>query len=92
MPNVASADQVIHEDLSDMYINLDQRKTPFLTRIKTDEPLTNAQLFSWATERYEDGRDNNLVSGIPEGEDVNVFETDVQKRLYGRPQNAASAV
>jgi len=69
-----------------MYINLDQRKTPFLSRIKTDEKLENAQLFSWATERYEDGRDNNLVSGIPEGEDVNVFETDVQKRLYGRPQ------
>jgi hypothetical protein len=81
-----STDQVVHEDLSDMYINLDVRQTPLLSRIKAGEAVTNSVIFSWATERYEDGRDNNLVSGIPEGEDVTVFETDVQKRLYGRPQ------
>jgi hypothetical protein len=86
MPAVFSTDQIVHEDLSDMYINIDVRQTPLLSRIKTDEPLINAELFSWATERYEDGRDNTLVSGIPEGQDVTVFETDVQTRLYGRPQ------
>jgi len=85
MPAVTSADQAVREDLSNLYINLDKRKTPFLSRLKRGDSLKNT-LFSWATEKYEDGRDNVLLSGIPEGKDVDAFETDRQDRLYGRSQ------
>jgi hypothetical protein len=81
-----STEQVVHEDLEDIYINLDKRQTPFLSRLKRGPKLENAQVFSWATEKYEDGRDNVLESGVPEGDDVKNFETDKQYRLYGRPQ------
>lgn len=86
MPQVGTVDEIVFEDLSNLYINLDKRKYPFLTRMTRGERITNSELFSWGTERYEDGRDNVLEQGIPEGLDVEVFESDKQHRLYGRPQ------
>lgn len=86
MPSVMTQDEIVHEDLSDLYINLDVRKTPFLSRLKKGDKLINSRLFSWAVEKYEDGRDNVLQAGIPEGKDVDIFETDRQDRLYGRPE------
>ena len=85
MPAVATENEQVREDLSNIYINIDVRKNPFLLRMRKGESLMNT-LFSWAIEKYEDGRDNNLVSGIPENQDVTVFETDLQERLWGRSQ------
>jgi hemerythrin-like domain-containing protein len=53
--------QILREDLSDLYVNLDLQKTAFLTKLKKGEDLDNGKLFSWALERY-DGR---LSEGIP---------------------------
>jgi len=82
MGAVTSADQVVREDLSNLFINLDKRKTPFLSRLRRGENLQNAKLFSWALEGY-DGR---MLEGIPENKDVDAFETDKQEQLYGRSQ------
>jgi len=82
MPGVSTGDQIVREDISDLYINLDVQKTVFLTRLKKGEQLGNVQLFSWALEKY-DGR---LTTGIPEGADVDTFETDKQIKISGRSQ------
>jgi hypothetical protein len=82
MGAVTTADQVVREDLSNLFINLDKRKTPFLSRLKRGEDLSNVKLFSWALEGY-DGR---MTTGIPENKDVDVFETDKQEQLYNRSQ------
>jgi hypothetical protein len=82
MGAVTTADQVVREDLSDLFINLDVRKTPFLSRLKKGENLENVKLFSWALENY-DGR---MTEGIPENKDVDVWESDKQDQLYGRSQ------
>jgi len=82
MGAVTSADQIVREDLSNLFINLDKRKTPFLSRLKRGENLANVKLFSWALEGY-DGR---MLEGIPENKDVDAFETDKQDQLYGRSQ------
>jgi hypothetical protein len=82
MGAVTSADQIVREDLSDLFINLDVRKTPFLSRLKRGPDLENVKLFSWALEKY-DGR---MTEGIPENKDVDVWETDKQDQLYGRSQ------
>jgi uncharacterized protein DUF5309 len=82
MPAVTSADQVVREDLSNLYINLDVRNTVFLSRMKRGDNLGNVKLFSWALEKY-DGR---MTDGIPENQDVDTFETDKQDQLYGRSQ------
>ena len=82
MPGVGTPDQVVREDLSDLYINLDVQKTVFLTRLKRGEQLKNVSLFSWALEKY-DGR---LTTGIPEGADVDTFESDKQVKVSGRSQ------
>jgi hypothetical protein len=34
MGAVTTADQVVREDLSNLFINLDERDTPFLTKLK----------------------------------------------------------
>lgn len=82
MGAVTSADQIVREDLSDLYINLDVRDTPFLSRLKTGENLMNVKLFSWALEQY-DGRQ---IVGVPENKDADEFETDKQYQLYNRSQ------
>ena len=82
MAAVTTADQIVREDLSDLYINIDQRQTPFLTRLKRGDDLENVKFFSWALERY-DGR---VITGVPENTDANNFETDTQTQLYGRSQ------
>jgi hypothetical protein len=82
MTGVTSADQIVREDLSNLYINLDKRDTPFQTALKRGDDLKNVKLFSWALEGY-DGR---MIEGIPEGKDVDDFETDKQYPLYGRSQ------
>jgi uncharacterized protein DUF5309 len=68
--------------LSNLYINLDKRLTPFQGRLKRGEDLQNVKLFSWPLETY-DGR---MISGVPENKDVDDFETDKQYQLYGRSQ------
>lgn len=82
MPSVSTGDQVVREDISDLYINLDVQKTVFLTRLKRGEQIENVQIYSWTVEKY-DGR---MTSGIPEGADVDTFETDKQQKLSGRAQ------
>jgi len=82
MTGVTSADQIVREDLSNLFINLDVRKTPYLSRLKQGDNLENVKLFSWALERY-DGR---MTSGVPENKDADDFETDKQDQLYGRSQ------
>ena len=86
MAAVTTADEIVREDISNLYINLDKRQTPFLSRLRRGEQLTNIKLFSWGVEKYEDGRDNVQQPGIPEGKDVDTFETDKQEQLYGRSQ------
>jgi uncharacterized protein DUF5309 len=82
MGAVTTADQVVREDLSNLFINLDRRETPFLGRLKEGDNLNNVSLFSWAVEKY-DGR---FIVGIPENKDVDFYETDKQDRIYGRSQ------
>lgn len=79
-------DQVGREDLENIYINLDKRKTPFLSSLPRGEKLGNVEVFSWTTGRYLDNRDNILVPGVPEGQDVKNFTGGKQRRLSGRPQ------
>jgi hypothetical protein len=82
MGAVTSAEQVVREDLSNLFINLDKRDTPFLSRLPKGEDLQNVKLFSWALEGY-DGR---MTQGIPENKDVDEWETDKQDQIYGRSQ------
>src|SRR4030095_4051060 len=82
MTGVTSADQIVREDLSDLFIHLDKRKTVFLSSMKRGENLENVKLFSWALEGY-DGR---MTQGIPENKDVDEWESDKQEPLYGRSQ------
>lgn len=86
MAAVTTADVVVREDISDVYINLDVRKTPFLSRLTRGEQLGNLKLFAWSLDAYEANRDNVQAIGIPEGKDADTFETDVQRLLYGRSQ------
>lgn len=81
MPAVTSADQVVREDLSDAFLNIDVRKTPLLARMKRGEQLGNT-LFSWTVETY-DGR---KTDGVPENKDADSFETNKQYRLWNRSQ------
>jgi hypothetical protein len=82
MVGVTSADQVVREDLSNLFINIDKRQTPYTSRLKRGENIENVKLFSWAIEGY-DGR---MTEGIPENKDVDAFESDKQQQLYGRSQ------
>jgi len=82
MVGVTTADQIVREDLSNLFINIDKRTTPYTSRLKRGEELHNVKLFSWALEGYN-GR---LTEGIPENKDVDAFETDKQQQLYGRSQ------
>jgi len=43
MGAVTSVDQVVREDLSNLFINLDERETPFLTKIKRGDDLVNVK-------------------------------------------------
>ena len=82
MIGVTSADQVVREDLSNLFINIDKRTTTYTSRLKRGEDVHNVKLFSWAVETY-DGR---MTEGIPENKDVDAFESDLQQQLYGRTQ------
>ena len=79
MPAVMSADQVVHEDLSDALILSDVRNTPFISRIKKGEKL-KAMIYSWPLEDYN-GR---KTTPPPENADVTAFEGDLESRLYNR--------
>lgn len=81
MPGVTTGDAIIREDLSPAFLNLDERKTVFLSRVKRGDQLTNT-LFSWTAEAY-DGR---MTEGIPENKDVDAFEGDVQAKFWNRSQ------
>ena len=82
MTGVTSADQIVREDLSNLFINIDKRQTTYTSRLKRGEDLGNVKFFSWAIETF-DGR---MTTGIPENKDVDNFETDKQYQLYGRSQ------
>jgi hypothetical protein len=81
MPGVLTGDQIVHEDLSDAYLQSDVRKTPVTSRVKKGEKLKN-MLFSWAIEKM-DGR---RTTAPPENQDVTGFEGDKQFRMYNRAQ------
>jgi len=74
-----TANQVVHEDLSDALILADVRNTPFSSRIKKGNRLTN-MLFSW-TLTDMNGR---KTTPPPENADVTAFESDQQNRVYNR--------
>lgn len=82
MPGVTTNEQIVREDMSNIYLNLDVRKTPVQTRMKRGENLRNVTIYSWPVEKF-DGR---MVEGIPENKDVDAFESNKQKRLYNRSQ------
>lgn len=82
MPGVMTGDQIVREDLSDAFLQSDVRLTPVTSRVKKGEKLKNIELYSWTIEKM-DGRQ---VLGVPEGKDVDAFESDKQYRLYNRPQ------
>src|SRR5215471_18070632 len=82
MTGVLTADQIVREDLSNLFINIDERQTIFTTRLKRGDDLGNVKFFSWPLERY-DGR---MTQGVPENKDADDFETDKQYQLYGRTQ------
>lgn len=86
MPGVKTTDLVIPPDIEDIYINLDSRETPFLSALARGPKVTSLDPFSWTVGSYPDERDNVLVSGVPEGEDVKNWEGDSQRKLYGRVQ------
>jgi len=86
MGAVTTADQVVREDLSNLFINLDERETPFLTKLKRGEDLANVKLFSWALEKY-DGR---MIVGIPENKDADEFETGWQEFHNNTGRNGSS--
>lgn len=81
MPAVTTADQVVREDLSDAFLNIDVRKTPLIARMKRGEQLGNV-LYSWTIESY-DGR---RTDGVPENKDADSFETNKQYRVWNRTQ------
>lgn len=82
MVGVTTADQIVREDLSDVFINIDKRQTPYTSRLPRGENLHNVKLFSWAIE----GFDGRMIQGIPENKDVDAWESDTQQPLYGRSQ------
>ena len=81
MPAVTTADQVVREDLSEAFLNIDVRKTPLVARMKRGEKLGNV-LYSWTIETY-DGR---RTDGVPENKDADSFETNKQYRVWNRTQ------
>jgi hypothetical protein len=81
MPGVQSGDVITREDLSPAFLNLDARKTVFLSRVGRGDQLTNT-LFSWTAESF-DGR---MTEGIPENKDVDAFEGDTQAKFWNRSQ------
>ena len=82
MIGVTSADQVVREDLSNLFINIDKRTTTYTSRLKRGDQVENVKIYSWAVESY-DGR---MTEGIPENKDVDAFESDKQQQLYMRTQ------
>jgi hypothetical protein len=81
MPAVTTADQVVREDLSPAFLNIDARKTPLIAQMKRGEQLGNV-LYSWTIETY-DGR---RTDGVPENKDADSFETNKQYRVWNRVQ------
>jgi hypothetical protein len=79
MPAVLSANQVVHEDLSDALILSDVKNTPFLSRVAKGEKL-KSMLYSWTAENM-DGRKTTPPA---ENADVTAYEGDAQSRLYNR--------
>lgn len=82
MTGVTTADQVVREDLSNLFINIDKRGSVYTSRLRKGDNLENVKLFSWAIETY-DGR---MTDGVPENKDADDFETDKQYQIYGRTQ------
>jgi Family of unknown function (DUF5309) len=81
MPSVTTADQVAHEDLSDVLILADVRMTPVTSRMKKGAKL-KAMRFDWPVEKMG----NRRTTPIPEGKDVDAFEGGNRTRLSNRCQ------
>src|ERR1041384_2651875 len=81
MPAVTTKDEIVREDISNVYLNIDVRDTPLLNDIKRGEKLKNVDLFSWEVEKYTDNYD---TVGVPENKDVDQFEGNKQYQLYNR--------
>lgn len=79
MGQVSSANEIVHEDLSNVLILSDMRNTVVFSRMKNGE-RPKSDLFGWPIERMGKRRSG----GIPENKDVDAFEGDKQKKLYNR--------
>lgn len=79
MPAVTTTDQIVREDLSDAFLNMDERMTTLLSRLKRGDQL-KGPLYSWEIEKY-DGR---RTQGVPENKDADSFESNKQFRLWNR--------
>lgn len=81
MPGVTTKDEIVREDISNVYLNIDVRDTPLLKDIRRGEQLKNVDLFSWEVEKFTDNYD---TVGVPENKDVDQFEGNKQYLLYNR--------
>jgi hypothetical protein len=81
MPAVTTKDEIVREDISDVYLNIDARDTPLLKDLRQGERIKNVDLFSWEVEKYTDNYD---TVGIPENKDADQFEGNKQYQLYNR--------
>lgn len=81
MPGVTTNDEIVREDISNVYLNIDVRDTPLLNDLRKGESLKNVNLFSWEVEKYTDNYD---TVGVPENKDVDAFEGNKQYQLFNR--------
>lgn len=80
-PGVTSADQVVFEDLSKAHEVLDQRQTPFYSRLKAGK-RPEATLFGQGLEKMG----KRKKGGVPERQDIKGFEGDKSIKLYARTE------
>jgi hypothetical protein len=84
MPGLTEPNQIgKREDLSDLIANVDMRGTPLSTMLKKGGRPKNT-LYEWQVNAY----DTPNTAGVPDGEDVGVFDNKAKNRqkLQGRVQ------
>lgn len=76
MPGLTEPNQVgKREDLADIVANVDQKSTPFTSRINKSKKPTNSQ-FDWQVDNYDDARTDGVIDGV----DVADFENPAENR------------
>lgn len=79
---VTTGDRIAFEDLSKAGEVLDQRQTPFLTRMGMGPKLKLHDYYSQGV----DTRAKRITRGVPEGKDVDGFEKGKQQKISARGQ------